>query len=84
MDRVKTTQDLAAANVEQRRLNQKASGMVVLGMKDERDGVVDEELEAACDENTEALDRTMEKINRLEKRLSDLDEELRAAMEKER
>jgi len=83
MDRLKVTQDIAAANVEHMRLNQKASGMMVLDMKDEEDGVVDEAREVARRQNEAALERSADRINALEGRLSALDAEIDAVMKKE-
>lgn len=83
MDRLKATQDIAAANTEQLRLNQMASGLMVLDMKDERDGVVRDSQTRERSENNAALARNMEKINRLEQRLSSLDDELEDLMKKE-
>lgn len=83
MDRLAITQDIAAANVEQLRLNQKASGMMVLDMKDELDGVFDDERDAERIQNHAALERSMEKIIALEERLSELDAELEAVMKEE-
>jgi hypothetical protein len=83
MDRLTITQDIAAANVEQLRLNQKASGMMVLDMKDELDGVFDDERDVERIQNHAALERSMEKIIALEERLSALDAELEAVMKEE-
>ncbi len=83
MDRIKTIQAIASANTEQLRLNQKASGMMVLDMKDARDGVEDPDHEAAQQRNEAALDANADKINRLEAKLSALDEELEAAMKEQ-
>lgn len=83
MDRLKATQDIAAANTEQLRLNQMASGLMVLEMKDERDGVVRDSQTRERSENDAALARNMKKINRLEQRLSSLDDELEDLMKKE-
>lgn len=83
MDRLKVTQDIAAANVEHMRLNQKASGMMVLDMKDEEDGVVDKDREVARRQNEAALERSADRINVLEGRLSALDAEIDTVMKKE-
>ncbi|MDK3075021.1 hypothetical protein QO034_18180 [Sedimentitalea sp. JM2-8] len=80
MDRVETIQAIAQANTEQLRLNQKASGLMVLDMKDARDGVKDHAHEDVQIRNDLALKENAETINRLEARLSSLDEELEAAM----
>ncbi|WP_339692432.1 hypothetical protein [Celeribacter baekdonensis] len=83
MDRLKVTQDIAAANVEHMRLNQKASGMMVLDMKDEEDGVADEGREVERRQNEAALERSADIITALEGRLSALDAEIDTAMKKE-
>jgi len=83
MDRLKVTQDIAAANVEHMRLNQKASGMMVLDMKDEEDGVVDKDREVARRQNEAALERSADRITALEGRLSALDAEIDTVMKKE-
>lgn len=83
LDRLKATQDIARANTEQLRLNQIASGLMVLDMKDDRDGVGDS---LHADEQTRtnaALEENMAKIHQLEARLSALDDELDAAVKKE-
>jgi len=83
MDRVKTIQAIAQANTEQLRMNQKASGLMVLDMKDARDGVEDHAHEDAQAQNDAALKENTKTINRLEARLSALDEELEAAMKEQ-
>jgi len=82
-DRLKVIQDIAAANTEQLRLNQKASGMLVLDMKDTRDGVEEHAHEAERSRTEAALDRNMDEIRRLEERLSALDQELEATVANE-
>ena len=82
-DRLAATQAIAEANTEQMRLNQKASGMMVLDMKDARDGVTDSKHEAAMARNAAALDDNLHRITRLEQALSSLDEELAAAVRKD-
>lgn len=81
MDRLQITQDIAAANVEHLRLNQKASGIMVLDMKDEEDGTSDAERDAERLENLRALEVNMDKINDLEAKLSAVDKELEALAE---
>ncbi|SFD20304.1 hypothetical protein [Tropicimonas isoalkanivorans] len=76
MERLRTTQDIAAANVEHLRLSQIASGLMVLDMKAEEDGTSDEESDAKRRETYQALERCMEEVQRLEARLSSLDAEL--------
>ncbi|MAC81600.1 MAG: hypothetical protein CML66_26465 [Rhodobacteraceae bacterium] len=82
-ERLRATQDIARANTEQLRLNQKARGMMVLDMKDARDGVQDSERDAETARNNAALDRNLDHIRQLEDRLLALDEELAAAVRKE-
>ncbi|WP_300581133.1 hypothetical protein [Marivita sp.] len=82
-DRLRATQDIAEANMEQLRLNQKASGMMVLDMKDERDGIADSAHETAQARNDAALEANVDRIGRLEARLSALDEELEAAIKEQ-
>lgn len=83
MDRLKITQDIAAANVEQLRLNQIAGGMMVLDMKDENDGVTETGRDTERNENYRALEVNLEKINALEADLALLDKELEAAVEED-
>lgn len=82
-DRLATIRAIAEANTEQLRLNQKANGMMVLDMKDDRDGVSDPAHEAAQARNAVALDENLDTINRLEQALSTLDKELAAAVRKD-
>lgn len=82
-ERMTTIQAIAEANTEQMRLNQKARGMMVLDMKDARDGVDVSAHDAAQAHNEAALSDNLETINRLEQALSLLDEELAAAAKKE-
>ncbi|MCR9087690.1 MAG: hypothetical protein NXH97_13200 [Rhodobacteraceae bacterium] len=83
MERLKIIQDIAVANSEQLRLNQIANGMMVLEMKDARDGVADCANDEARNRNDAALDDNMTKINRLEEELAALDQELEAAAQKD-
>lgn len=83
MDRLKATQDIAEANTEHLRLNQKASGLLVLDMKIERDGESDDEHEETQAATEAALEENWNKITQLEQRLALLDEELEAAMKEE-
>lgn len=83
MDRMKTIQAIAQANTEQLRLNQRASGLMVLDMKDARDGVEDHAHEGAQAQNDAALKENTETINRLETRLSAFEGELDAAMKEQ-
>ncbi len=82
-ERLAITQEIAAANVEHLRLNQKASGMMVLDMKDDEDGVTDASRDAERLENFRALEVNIKKINDLEAKLSALDAELEAATQEE-
>ncbi|TNF18332.1 MAG: hypothetical protein EP318_18785 [Rhodobacteraceae bacterium] len=82
-DRVAIIQSIAQANTEQLRLNQKASGLMVLDLKDERDGTVDSAPDGAQARIEAALDENAETITRLEASLSALDEELEAAMKEQ-
>ncbi|WP_417524046.1 hypothetical protein [Marinovum sp.] len=82
-DRLAATQAIAEANTEQLRLNQKASGLMVLDMMDDRDGVRDSANAAAQARTAQALQDNLDKINRLEQALSSLDEELAAAVTKD-
>jgi len=82
-DRIAIIQAIAEANTVQLRLNQKASGLMVLDMKDARDGVSDSDHEGAQSRNDAALAENADKITRLEARLSALDEELEAAMKEQ-
>lgn len=82
-DRLAATQAIAAANTEQLRLNQKASGLMVLDLKDDRDGVTDCATARAQARTALALQDNLDKINRLEQALSSLDEELAAAVTKD-
>lgn len=83
-DRLQVTLQIAEANTMQLRLNQKASGMMVLDLKDERDGVADSSHEDEQARNDAALDDNLNKITDLEKKLSSLDEELETVITKER
>lgn len=83
-DRLQVTLQIAEANTMQLRLNQKASGMMVLDLKDERDGVADSSHEDEQARNDAALDDNLKKITDLEKKLSSLDEELETVITKER
>lgn len=83
-DRIDIIQAIAAANTQHLRLNQEASGFMVLDMKDERDGVEDAAHDTARDaarqRNDAALEDNLQTINRLDATLSALDEELETAM----
>lgn len=79
MDRLRITQDIAAENVEHLRLSQKASGLMVLAMKDQEDGITDIDHETARIRNFAALEECMERINLLEAQMKAIDQELQAA-----
>ncbi|SNS86809.1 hypothetical protein [Antarctobacter heliothermus] len=83
-DRLEVTLQIAEANTTQLRLNQKASGMMVLDLKDERDGVAESAHEDEQARNDAARDANLNKITDLEKKLSALDEELETVITKER
>ncbi|WP_323770153.1 hypothetical protein [Antarctobacter sp.] len=83
-DRLQITLRIAEANTEQMRLNQMASGMQVLEMKDARDGVIDSDHEAEQARTDAAREDNLTKINDLEKQLSSLDAELESITSKER
>ncbi|MGB0659792.1 MAG: hypothetical protein ACPGNV_06390 [Mangrovicoccus sp.] len=81
MDRLRIVQAIAEANTVQLRLNQKASGMMVLEMKDDLDG---KNCAVRIDGKTQLdtdLAENLDKIHQLEDQLSSLDEELATAME---
>ena len=83
-ERLDITQEIAAANVEHLRLNQKASGMMVLGMKEDELGEADAELDAERLENFRALEVNMNKINDLEAKLKSVDNALEIAAQEEK
>lgn len=83
MERLDVTQEIAAANVEHLRLNQKASGLMILDMKDDEDGVSDAAKDAERLQNLRALEVNMDKINDLEAKLKAVDEELELAAQEE-
>lgn len=74
---------IAEANTDQMRLNQEARGMMVLDMKDDRDGIDNSAHEAAQARNETAMQESLEKINGLEQQLSALDEELAQAAQED-
>lgn len=80
-ERLRITQEIAAENVEHLRLSQIASGMMVLDMKDEQDGVSDRARDLKRQENFNALERCMNRINDLEASLKSVDKALSAASE---
>lgn len=82
-DRMETIQAIAAANTTQLRLTQKASGLMVLDMKDVRDGVEHGNHDTAQARNQAALETTLARIDRLQQALARLDDELEAAVKEE-
>ncbi|MDW3224334.1 MAG: hypothetical protein R8G34_15880 [Paracoccaceae bacterium] len=82
-ERLKIIQDIAAANTEHMRLNQRASGLLVLDLADERDGIDDHAHEDERARNEAALEKTMAEIRQLEETLSALDAELEATAKHE-
>lgn len=82
-DRLRIIQTIAQANTDQMRLNQEAHGMMVLDMKDDRDGVASSEHGAAQARNETAMQENLETINGLEQQLSSLDEELAQAAQED-
>lgn len=81
--RLKVTQEIAAENVEHLRLNQIASGLMVLEMKDREDGIDSTARMLERADNAAAIDRCMDRINRLEAELAKLNRELAATAQKE-
>lgn len=83
MERLKIIQDIAWANSEQLRLNQLANGLMVLELKDARDGVAECNNDEERNRNDAALEANMAKINRLEAELEALDGELELVTKKD-
>lgn len=81
-ERLALIQAIAAANCENLRLNQIASGMMILDQKDEIDGAETDPRSAERDANDTALTRCMTRIAELEAQMADLDRELRAVTER--
>jgi len=81
-ERLQLIQAIAAANCEALRLNQIASGMMILDQKDEVDGTETDPRGAERDANDTALDRCMSRIEGLDAQLADLDRELKTATER--
>ena len=74
---------IAAANCEHLRLNQIASGMMILDQKAEEDGASEAPHDADRTANDEALDASMTLITALEAELAELDRHLAAAIERD-
>lgn len=83
-DRLKVTQDIAAANVEHLRLSQISRGLMILDMKDEEDGVETDPRQDERQENDAAFDQCMSEIKKLEAELARLDRELERAANEEK
>jgi len=79
-DRLRLTQDIAAANREHLRLVQIARGLEVLALKEDRDGEATAALGADQETSHRALDDSLETLNRLDAMLAGLDDELARAM----
>ena len=82
-ERMRIIQDIARANSEQLRLNQLANGLMVLELKDARDGVAECTKDEARNRNHAALEANMARINRLEAELAALDGELERVAKKD-
>ncbi|MEM8957119.1 MAG: hypothetical protein AAGC86_04805 [Pseudomonadota bacterium] len=82
-ERMRIIQDIAWANSEQLRLNQLANGLMVLELKDARDGVAECTKDEARNRNDAALEANMAKINQLEAELAALDGELERVAKKD-
>jgi len=81
--RISVVQAIAAANCEQLRLNQIASGMLILDLKDDEDGTEIGASNAERVAHDAALEACITKIEALEADLALLDRELAAATERE-
>lgn len=75
-ERLSLIQAIAAANCDYQRMNQIASGMMILDQKDEDEGIEDEARNLEREANADAMERCMERIDALEARLAALDQEL--------
>ena len=81
--RISVVQAIAAANCEQLRLNQIASGMLILDLKDDEDGTDIGASSAERSAHDAALEACATKIETLEADLALLDRELAAITESE-
>lgn len=78
-ERLALIQAIAAQNSENLRLNQIASGMMVLDQKDEEDSVDGTDRDREWDATDAALTECRNKIEQLEAQLADLDRQLEKA-----
>lgn len=81
-ERLRLIQTISEANCEALRLNQIASGLMILDQKDEIDGAETDPRGAERDANETAQARCMARINGLEAQLHELDHELAQATER--
>lgn len=81
--RLALVQEIATANSEQLRLNQIASGILVLDQKDDEDGTEIGASDAERAANADALEACMTRIESLETELATVDQELSAATERD-
>jgi hypothetical protein len=77
-ERLSQIQAISAANSEHMRLNQIASGMMILDQKDEIDGAEPDLRSPERDANAAALERCMTRIETLERGLAQLDRDIEA------
>lgn len=81
-ERLELIQAIAAANSETLRLNQIASGMMILDQKDEVEGAMEDLRSDERDANEIALEFCRNRIDQLEALLAELDLELKTATER--
>lgn len=81
-ERIALIQAIAAANCEHMRLNQIASGLMILDQMDEGDGAAFDARAAERATNVDAVSACTILIATLESQLAELDRELAAAMER--
>lgn len=81
--RLALIQAISEANSENLRLNQIASGMMILDQKNEEDGADAAPCDTERDAIDTALDRCRDRIETLEGQLSELDRELKTATERD-
>lgn len=74
--RITLIQSISAANCECLRLNQIASGLMILDQMDEDQGVADATRDIERTANDEAVARCRSRIEDLERQLAELDREL--------
>lgn len=82
-ERLSLIQAIAAANCELLRLNQIASGMMILDQKYQIEGADADQRSNERDSNDTALDRCRDQIETLETQLAALDRELARATERD-